>query len=731
MQRRQAVFLVTLSNITVRRSPNFYVSATGFDSYVGSRNSPLRTIQGAISKFNDECSNESTCNIYLLSDITPSSSDYGSGITSLVTLSARTEGSAKTFNITSYPNGSAITTYTINANRSESQNGNVISVAEYNTLNLTYLTIRGGRTGTNTNGGGIYAGSNATVTLTNCTVMNNTVTSGNGGGIFNDGGTVTVNGGSITGNSASNGGGGIFNSLGTVTLNSCSITGNSAGYGGGGVYNASTFKVSGNVNITGNTGDTSMSTSSVNNVYLDNERYITVAGSLNSASRIGVKTQTAPTVTDPITFTSGFTANSGLSASAAGIVFISDATPGVGVMTSGDELALSPSSGSIGGNALDYSITLSGPSYVSKGATLTVNATIMNGDTVVTPQSSDTWLWDIRLKDIAGNAVGNSSTTQIFTNGYSNQLPVEDAYIYEGETYILSAHVTYTPVGWSQGISGSADFALQVPAGLVRVNGATVSGAVGSGDTASAVFISGRTVTIPNMYVSDHEVTQAEYQAIMGFNPSNFTSGAASGETQANRPVEIVSWYDVLVYCNKRSLAEGLTPCYTISGSTNPTAWGSVPTSNNSTWNNVTCNFNANGYRMPTEAEWEYIARGGNNGIPSTQYIYSGSDVIGNVAWYVDNGDSKTHEVKRKGSNSLGIYDMSGNVWEWCWDWFGTISDTTAATGSEFGSYRILRGGSSFGQPNICTVANRGYHAPGALGSDGYDYGFRVVRTIP
>ena len=456
---------VTISNITVRRSPNFFVSATGSDSNDGTTNAPLRTIQGAITKFNEVCSNESTCNIYLLSNITPSSDDFVNGITSLVTLSAGTENSMKTYNIMPYSSGSGTTTYTINANRNENQIGCVISVAEYNTLNLTNLTISGGRTGTNTNGGGIYVGNNATVTLTNCTVSNNHVLGGNGGGIFNTGGSVTLNGCTVTGNSASQGGGGIFNSSGTVTLNSCTITSNSAGYGGGGVYNVDMLKISGNVNVTGNTGETAETSGSANNIYLESGKYITITGSLNSASHIGVTTdiQNEPTLAVPITFTSGFSANSGLSVSNARNVFVCDKNPGFVVIQSGNELALSPSGGNIGGNALDYSITLSGPSYVSVGATLTVNATIKNGDTVVTPQSSDSWLWDIRLKDIAGNAVGNSSTTQIFTNGYSNQLPVEDAYIYEGETYILAVRVTYTPAGWSQGISETAQFVLQVP----------------------------------------------------------------------------------------------------------------------------------------------------------------------------------------------------------------------------------------------------------------------------
>ena len=239
------------------------------------------------------------------------------------------------------------------------------------------------------------------------------------------------------------------------------------------------------------------------------------------------------------------------------------------------------------------------------------------------------------------------------------------------------------------------------------------------------------TITKP-FYMGRYEVTQAEYEVYCSYGSSSPSSSYGDGY---NYPAYYVSWYDALVYCNKRSIAEGLTPCYSIDDSTNPEDWGDVPTSSNGTWNSVECNWNANGYRLPTEAEWEYAARAGDNTVNSLTYSGT-SDVnkLGDYAWYVDNSNDTTHEVGTKKPNAFGLYDMTGNVWECCWNLFTSEYDENTEGGSDptgasagSGPGRVIRGGSCGDVSDGCEVSCRGsyYEGPGGCS---YSIGFRVVR---
>ena len=201
-------------------------------------------------------------------------------------------------------------------------------------------------------------------------------------------------------------------------------------------------------------------------------------------------------------------------------------------------------------------------------------------------------------------------------------------------------------------------------------------------------------VTVRSFYMGKYQVTQKEYQEVMGFNPSYFKGD--------NLPVEMVRWYDAIKYCNSLSRREGLAAVYTVSGT------------------NVSWEKNANGYRLPTEAEWEYACRAG-----TTTPYYSGSSAA-NAGWYRDNSNECTHPVGGKQANSWGLYDMHGNVWEWCWDWYGDYSSRVQMDSFESDN-RIHRGGSWFSYGDRVRAAYRSYSV--ASERDNIN-GFRVARNV-
>ena len=198
-------------------------------------------------------------------------------------------------------------------------------------------------------------------------------------------------------------------------------------------------------------------------------------------------------------------------------------------------------------------------------------------------------------------------------------------------------------------------------------------------------------VTLSNFYIGAYQVTQAQWVAVMGDNPSYFKGD--------NLPVECVSWDDIQVFLQK------------LNAKSRP--------------------FGGKGgyYRLPTEAEWEYAARGGRY---LNNYIYAGSNHLDEVGWYIDNSDYKTHPVGQKQANELGLYDMSGNVWEWCNDWhdehYYNNSPLNNPTGPTIGTSRVLRGGVWGSVEWYCRVDDRRAYNPGSR--DRYA-GFRVAVSVP
>ena len=539
-------------------------------------------------------------------------------------------------------------------------------------------------------------------------------------------------------------------------------------------YSCALIKMSGNPYVYNNINSSNIT----KNVVLENGAKIEVNGAFGSNALIGVRLYTTPpapalvpTITQPVPITIGYGYQTGgyNAGQLPGKYFRGDeygVTEDSGLASPAGEAVLALSGGSLTRAPIcdeNVEITIS-KNFLTKGEFSTDAAkiyytatTLQEGVRVEIPSEDITYTTTVSWH-------GGALTTSYYNSG-TNYVQLKKNEVALPGDYEINVTAVY------DGNTYYADFIVKVynvilPAEYKMVPGAKFTSSStlcnGIATLQSAIFLGGRNLTIPDLVVSDHEVTQKEYTEYMtwvgipesmSYHPSTYND---------NLPADYVSWYEAIIYCNLKSLADGLTPVYYLADSSgnevangrSVAGWMDNPylkikkyegkyyysdysggntyldyNSSGDTNGGIRYDETADGWRLPTVAEWEYLARETNltnNG----QYRYSGSETSAPVAV---TGTDSCQEVKSKDPNILGLYDMTGNLCEMCWDVYGTINTSTPITGpstyEESYPKHISRGGCYNGDTDWLKNNDNSNHdaAPGEHSSQ---IGFRIVRTV-